>query len=444
MLITKDSFGEDFMWGVSTAAYQIEGAHEKDSKGASIWDVFAKKKNKIFANHHGDVACDFYHRFVDDLELMASLNIREYRFSISWSRIFPQGDGEINEKGVDFYNRVIDLSLELGITPWITLYHWDLPQGLELKGGWINRDIVSWFERFVQVCVTRFGDRVTNWMVLNEPVVFTGAGYFFGVHAPGRKGLENFLAATHHAALAQASGARVIKQTLPGSRVGTTFSCSHIEPYRLLARDINAAKRADALLNRLFIEPLLGMGYPIKDLPILKRIERYMKEDDERNLSFDMDFIGLQNYTREIIRYSLFVPYLRAKIVNASKRKVEMTAMNWEVYPESMYHILKRYSTYKNIPPLIITESGAAFEDFVIDGKVDDRKRQIYLQKTIEQVLRAKQEGVDVRGYFVWTFLDNFEWAEGYRPRFGLIHVDFESQKRTIKSSGYWYSQFLK
>lgn len=444
MLLTKNDFGKDFVWGVSTAAYQIEGASQEDLKGASIWDVFVKRRRKIYANHHGDIACDFYHRYQEDLARMASMNIRQYRFSIAWSRIFPQGSGQVNEKGVDFYNRIIDLSLELGITPWITLYHWDLPQALEERGGWTNREIVGWFNDFVKLCGQKFGDRVKNWMVLNEPVVFTGAGYFFGVHAPGRKGLDNFLAAAHHAALAQADGARMLKETVTDCRVGTTFSCSHIEPYRPITRDIKAAARADALLNRLFIEPLLGLGYPVDDLPILRRIERYMKEGDEQRMKFDMDFIGLQNYTREVIRYGLFVPYLQARIVSAAKRKVELTAMNWEVYPESMYHVLKQYSRYKNVPPLIVTESGAAFEDTVVSGAVHDEQRTIYLQNTIAQIHRAQKEGVNVKGYFVWTFLDNFEWAEGYRPRFGLVHVDFETQRRIVKSSGQWYAQFLK
>lgn len=444
MLLNKDAFGEDFTWGVSTAAYQIEGAHSHDGKGPSIWDVFVKKKNKIFQNQHGDTACDFYHRYVDDLYLMHSLHIRHYRFSISWSRILPNGIGEINQKGIDFYNRLIDLSLELGITPWVTLYHWDLPHALELKGGWVNRDIKEWFGQYVAVCVRHFGDRVKNWMILNEPTVFTGAGYFFGVHAPGRKGLDNFLAATHHAALAQAYGGKIIKSMQHDSHVGTTFSCSHIEPFRPREKDILAAKKADALLNRLFIEPLLGKGYPANDLKILHRIEKYMQQGDERNLKFDMDFIGIQNYTREVIRYAPFVPMLQAKIVSAAKRKVEMTAMQWEVYPESIYHILKKFSAYDNIPPLIITENGAAFHDDVHHGRVDDPKRIAYLQQTIEHVWRAKQEGVQVNGYFVWTFLDNFEWAEGYHPRFGLVYVDFLTQQRIVKSSGHWYANFLK
>ncbi|AMR41232.1 beta-glucosidase [Elizabethkingia anophelis] len=444
MLLTKEAFGKDFIWGVSTAAYQIEGAHNLDGKGPSVWDTFVQKRNKIFRNHTGDTACDHYNRYIDDLYLMHSMNIRNYRFSISWSRILPEGTGLINQAGIDFYNRLIDLSLELGITPWVTLYHWDLPHSLEVKGGWTNRDVKDWFGDYVAICVKSFGDRVKNWMVLNEPTVFSAAGYFFGVHAPGRKSIEGFLAAAHHAALAQAHGARVIKTLQPESNVGTTFSCSHVEAYTNREKDIKAAKKADLLLNRLFIEPLLGMGYPVNEIKTLRRIEKYIKQNDERDLKFDMDFIGIQNYTREIIRYAMFVPFLHAKIVNAKERNVEMTAMEWEVYPESIYHILKKFQAYENIPPLIITENGAAFSDTLQNNVVHDPKRLQYIQNILQQVLRAKQEGVNVNGYFVWTFLDNFEWAEGYHPRFGLVHVDFQTQQRTVKSSGHWYADFIK
>ncbi|AQX07673.1 GH1 family beta-glucosidase [Elizabethkingia ursingii] len=444
MLLTKEAFGKDFIWGVSTAAYQIEGAHNLDGKGPSVWDIFVQKRNKIFRNHTGDIACDHYNRYIDDLYLMHSMNIRNYRFSVSWSRILPEGTGRINQAGIDFYNKLIDLSLELGITPWVTLYHWDLPHSLEVKGGWTNRDVKDWFGDYVAICVKSFGDRVKNWMVLNEPTVFSAAGYFFGVHAPGRKSIEGFLAAAHHAALAQAHGARVIKALQPESNVGTTFSCSHVEPYTNREKDIKAAKKADLLLNRLFIEPLLGMGYPVNEIKTLKRIEKYIKQNDEQDLKFDMDFIGIQNYTREIIRYSMFVPFLQAKIVNAKDRKVELTAMEWEVYPESIYHILKKFQAYKNIPPLIITENGAAFSDTLQNNAVHDPKRLQYIQNILQQVLRAKQEGVNVNGYFVWTFLDNFEWAEGYHPRFGLVHVDFQTQQRTVKASGHWYADFIK
>ncbi|MDV3751338.1 GH1 family beta-glucosidase [Elizabethkingia anophelis] len=444
MLLTKEAFGKDFIWGVSTAAYQIEGAHNLDGKGPSVWDTFVQKRNKIFRNHTGNIACDHYNRYIDDLYLMHSMNIRNYRFSVSWSRILPEGTGLINQAGIDFYNKLIDLSLELGITPWVTLYHWDLPHSLEIKGGWTNRDVKDWFGDYVAICVKSFGDRVKNWMVLNEPTVFSAAGYFFGVHAPGRKSIEGFLAAAHHAALAQAHGARVIKTLQPESNVGTTFSCSHVEAYTNREKDIKAAKKADLLLNRLFIEPLLGMGYPVNEIKTLRRIEKYIKQNDERDLKFDMDFIGIQNYTREIIRYAMFVPFLHAKIVNAKDRNVEMTAMEWEVYPESIYHILKKFQAYKNIPPLIITESGAAFSDTLQNNVVHDPKRLQYIQNILQQVLRAKQEGVNVNGYFVWTFLDNFEWAEGYHPRFGLVHVDFQTQQRTVKSSGHWYADFIK
>ena len=444
MLLTKEAFGKDFIWGVSTAAYQIEGAHNQDGKGPSVWDIFVQKRNKIFRNHTGDIACDHYNRYIDDLYLMHSMNIHNYRFSVSWSRILPEGTGQINQTGIDFYNKLIDLSLELEIIPWITLYHWDLPHSLEVKGGWTNRDVKDWFGDYVAICVKSFGDRVKNWMVLNEPTVFTAAGYFFGVHAPGRKSIEGFLAAAHHAALAQAHGARVIKALQPESNVGTTFSCSHVEPYTNREKDIKAAKKADLLLNRLFIEPLLGMVYPVNEIKTLRRIEKYIKQNDEQDLKFDMDFIGIQNYTREIIRYAMFVPFLHAKIVSAKDRKVELTAMEWEVYPESIYHILKKFQAYENIPPLIITENGAAFSDILQNNVVHDPKRLQYIQNILQQVLRAKQEGINVNGYFVWTFLDNFEWAEGYHPRFGLVHVDFHTQQRTVKASGHWYADFIK
>ncbi|TDQ77309.1 GH1 family beta-glucosidase [Sphingobacterium yanglingense] len=444
MRITKESFGKDFIWGVSTAAYQIEGAHQHDGKGPSIWDTFVKRRNKIAKNQNGDIACDFYNRYENDLKLMQKMHITNYRFSISWSRIQPDGMGKINLAGIDFYNRLIDFSLSLGITPWITLYHWDLPQELEKKGGWTNREVKDWFGQYVAICIQYFGDRVKNWIVINEPTVFSAAGYFFGVHAPGKKGLDNFLAAAHHAALAQAHGGRIIKSLQSASHVGTTFSCSHVEPFSYKEKDLIAAKKADVLLNRLFIEPLLGMGYPTHEIKVLRKIERYMKQNDEVDLKFDMDFIGVQNYTREVIRHSFFVPFLQAKIVSAKKRKVEQTAMNWEVYPESMFHILKKFDAYPNIPPLIITENGAAFEDSVMEGKVDDPKRVQYIREVIEQVFRAKSEGINVKGYFVWTFLDNFEWAEGYHPRFGLVHVDFKTQQRIIKSSGHWYTDFLR
>lgn len=444
MQLLREDFGTDFKWGVSTAAYQIEGAYNLDGKGLSIWDIFVNKRGKIFKKHHGKIACDYYNNFSKDISLISELQIPNYRFSIAWSRIFPHGIGAVNFKGIDFYNRIIDFCLELEIEPWITLYHWDLPLALQKKGGWRNREVIHWLSFYIDCCLKHYGDRIKNWIILNEPMVFTGAGYFLGVHAPGKKGLNNFLAAAHHAAICQAEGGRIIKQLRPECNVGTTFSCSHIEPFRNIEKDITAANKVDALLNRLFIEPLLGMGYPFKDLAILQRMEQFIKPGDEAKLAFDMDFIGIQNYTREIVSHTAFMPFVKAKIIKANKRNVETTVMNWEVYPESMYNILTKYSKYKNIKQIIVTENGAAFSDELIEGEIADNKRIKFLQDNIAQLYRAKQEGVKVNGYFIWTLLDNFEWAEGYYPKFGLVHVDFTSQKRIIKSSGLWYKNFLK
>lgn len=439
----KSDFGADFVWGASAAAYQIEGAHDHDGKGPSIWDHFTSQKGKIYQGHHANSGCEFYQRYTEDLQLMRGMNIPNFRFSISWSRIFPEGIGHVNKKGVDFYHRVIDQCLELGIQPWVTLYHWDLPHALELKGGWRNREVLHWFAEFVQFCILTYGDKVKHWMILNEPMVFTGAGYFLGIHAPGKKGLSNFLAAAHHAALCQAEGGRIARSLRSDIKVGTTFSCSCIDPASQKSWDVRAAHKIDALLNRLFIEPLLGLGYPSKDLKVVNRIEPFVKAGDEAKLAFDMDFIGVQNYTREVVSHSFFTPLLRAKILRADQRKVERTVMNWEVHPPSIYRMLKKYGQYKNIPELIITENGAAFPDEVQGGEVRDPKRKAYLEQYLGQVLKAKQEGVKVKGYFVWSFTDNFEWAEGYFPRFGLVYVDYENQQRIIKDSGKWYRDFL-
>lgn len=440
----KQLFGKNFTWGVSAAAFQTEGACAADGTGVSIWDVFSAKKGKILNGDKPDIACDFYNQYQTDIDLVKQLNIPNFRFSIAWTRILPNGTGEINQAGIDYYNRIIDYCLKQGIEPWVTLYHWDLPHTLELEGGWTNREIVSWFSVYVTLCAQQFGDRVKHWMVMNEPAVFTGAGYFLGIHAPGRTGLKNFLPAVHHAVLCMTAGGRVLRRLLPDAQIGTTFSCSHIEPYSNRPRDIAAAKRVDAFINRLFIEPVLGLGYPINDIPALKRIEKYIQPGDEDNLAFDFDFIGIQNYTREIVKYSFFTPYVNAALVKAEERKVPLTAMGWEVYPPAIYHMIKKFNDYPQIKKIYITENGGAFPDNMENEKVDDTERIAYLWSYLQQVLKAKNDGYRVYGYFVWTLTDNFEWAEGYRPRFGLIYVDFNTQQRIIKASGHWYAKFLK
>lgn len=443
-MFKKDDFGSDFKWGVATSAYQTEGCKLVAGKGLSIWDVFSNKKGNIFQNQNGDKTCEFYKRFGEDLELMKSLNIPNFRFSLSWPRILPDGIGRINTKGLDFYNRLIDRCLERGIEPWVTLYHWDLPYELEKRGGWTNRDIINWFREYTYTCASEFGDRVKHWMVLNEPMVFVGAGYFLGIHAPGRKGMKNFLPAMHHATICQAEGARVIKEYYPKAEVGTTFSCSHIEPYRPIEKDLLAAQRVDALVNRLFIEPALGMGYPVSDLKFLEKLEKYWVPGDDELLKFDFDFTGVQNYTREIIKYSPFIPYLQAINVKAEKRNVPLTLMRWEVHSDSIFYMLKKFDAYPGVKNIYVTENGAAFNDILDNGEINDVKRLEFIQGYLTSLLKAKKEGVNVNGYFVWSFTDNFEWAEGYHPRFGLVYIDFETQKRIVKASGKWYGEFLK
>ena len=447
---TKADFGKNFKWGVATASYQIEGAWNIDGKSPSIWDTFTHKKKTIRNGDNGDVACDFYHRYEDDIALVKEMNMDVFRFSLSWSRLLPNGTGAPNPKGVDFYHRVIDRCLELGVEPWITLYHWDLPQILEDKGGWPSRNILGWFEEYADFCTRTYGDKVKNWMVLNEPAGFCAAGYIAKYHAPGKRGLKKFTRALHHAAMCQAEGGRIIRANVPDSNTGTTLSCAHVEPKNDKKKHQKAAQRIDAVLNRLFIEPCLGMGYPVNDgaEKLLGRVEKHMLPGDEEKLKFDFDFIGLQNYTRTVARKSLFPPVLWANEHKPEKRGVpsdRITEMNWEVYPEGIYKILKQFAAYKNMPPIIVTENGASFPDFVTaDGKIHDRRRKEYYQAYIANVLKAKRDGVDVRGYFAWTLMDNFEWAEGYHPRFGLVHVDFETQERRMKDSGLWFKEFLK
>ena len=442
--ISKKLFGENFAWGVSTAALQIEGSCDADGKGRSIWDTFSERKRKILNGDKPSVACDFYNRYTEDIDLIKQLNIPNFRFSIAWSRILPEGTGRINQPGIDHYNKLINYCLQQGVEPWITIYHWDLPQALEDKGGWTNREIINWFSEFVTICAQNFGDRVKNWMVMNEPAVFTGAGYFLGIHAPGKSGLRNFLPAVHHVVLSIVAGAKILRKLCPNAQIGNTFSCSYIEPYANEPKHINAAKRADALINRLFIEPILGLGYPTDEVTALKGIYKYYKPGDEDNITFDFDFIGIQNYTREIVKYSFFMPYIGATLVKAEKRNVELTDMKWEVYPPAIYHMIKKFDAYPQITKIIITENGAAFPDKVVNEKVEDLKRIDYLKNHLQQVLKARQEGCKVEGYFIWTLTDNFEWAEGYHPRFGLIYINFKTQQRIIKASGHWYAQLLR
>lgn len=445
--MTRNDFGPDFKWGAATAAYQIEGAWNTDGKGLSIWDTFTHKKGKIKNSENGDVACDFYHHFKEDIGLVKQMNMNVFRFSIAWSRILPKGTGEINQKGIDFYNNVINTCIELGVEPWITLYHWDIPQALEDKGGWANREVINWFKEYVTVCAQNFGDRVKNWMIFNEPAAFTGLGYMTGTHAPGKKSLGKYPKVIHHVVLCQAEGGRIIRELVNNANVGTTFSMSAIHPKDSSKKHVDAAKRMDALLNRLFIEPALGLGYPSKDFTYIKEVEKHMEPGDEQKMIFDFDFHGVQNYFRIVATQAAFPPVLWANQVKPSKLvkdESELTDMKWEVYPEGIYQVIKQLANYKGVKKIVVTENGAAFPDIVEGDAVHDVRRIQFFKDYLAQVLRAKNEGAPVQGYFVWSLLDNFEWAEGYHPRFGLVHVDYETQKRTVKDSGLWFKDFLK
>lgn len=443
--LRRSDFGTNFIWGTATAAYQIEGGWNEDGKGESIWDHFTHyKKQKIKTRENGDVACDFYHRYESDIELMRQMNIPASRFSIAWSRILPQGTGALNQKGIDFYHRVIDKCLKENVTPWVTCYHWDLPQALEEKGGWSNRDSIKWFEEYVNIISNAYGDKVKNWMVFNEPMAFVPLGYLIGVHAPGKVNFGKFYKAVHNVVMCHGAGGRVLRSNVKGGNIGTTFSCSHIDAKNDKPANLKAAKRADAFINRLFFDPVMGLGYPKQDLPACKQIEKHIQPGDEEKMKFDFDFIGLQNYSRMMVYNLGLIPIIHFANVPAKKLGNDMTDMGWEVYPEGIYQLIKKYSAYKDVPPLVITENGAAFPDVVNNGEVNDTKRLQFIKDYLAQVLRAKNEGADVRGYFIWSFMDNFEWAEGYRPRFGLVHNDFTTQKRTVKASGKWFSEFLK
>jgi beta-glucosidase len=440
---TKNDFGDDFIWGISTSALLTEGSQNKDGKGDSIWDVFITQKDKIQNNDTAFESTNFYKNYKENIDLIKKLRIPNFRFSISWSIILPDGKGKINQKGLDFYHKVIDYCLENDIKPFITLYHWDLPQALELLGGWTNREILQWFQEYVAVCINAYMSKVTYWIILNDPLVFTGAGYFFGVHAPGKKDFKNFMPAMHHAILCQAIGYNTIKTFDPTAKVGSTFSCSYITPKTHTDKDITAAQRVDALLNRLFIEPSLGLGYPMETLPFLRKVKPYVVDGDYELMKVTFDFIGIQNFTREVVAHTIYAPHINAKIIPAEKRKVFCTSNTKEIYPEAIFHMILKYQHYEGVKEIIVTENGASFSDEVVDEIVKDTQRIRFIKSYLKQVLLAKQCCPKLIGYFVCSLTDNFEWSEGFKHRFGLVHIDYATQKRTIKDSGKWYSNFI-
>ena len=441
--INRSDFGSDFTWGAAASAFQTEGAWNTDGKGPSIWDTFSNRSRLSKHNNNAKIATDFYNRYGTDVSLLSDLNLGAFRFSISWPRILPEGTGKVNQKGIDFYNRLIDTCLSRNITPWITLYHWDLPQCLEDNGGWTNRDIIDWFKEYASVCSGHFGDRVKHWMVLNEPLAFIALGYLLGKHAPARKGLNNFLPALHHATLCQSEGSRVIKDNSKDAMVGSTFSCSVVDPYRNIENDCIAATKLDAGINRLLIEPALGLGYPLNDIPELQKIEKYFAPNDEKQIQCDFDFIGIQYYFRIVAAHSLLPPF-HVREVKASKRKVPVSTMKYEIFPQGLYRMIKKFNAYKKVKKIIITECGICLPDKPIEPeRIVDSERIQYYNKSLETILNCRREGIPVDGLFIWSLTDNYEWAEAYAARFGIFYLDYPSQKRIMKDSGKWIQKFL-
>jgi beta-glucosidase len=441
--LAKADFGPDFKWGVTASSYQTEGAWNIDGKSESNWDYFSRIPGKIANGENADIAADFYHRFSEDIDLIKAMNFNIFRFSVSWPRILPAGTGAVNAKGIDFYHRVIDKCLSAGVEPWITIYHWDMPQVLEAQGGWTNRKIIDWFSEYVDVLTKEYGDKVKNWIVMNEQLAFIGNGYMNGVFAPGKKSIGAFMKAVHHAVVANAEGGRIIRENVPGANIGFTLANTWVEPVDKDEKNIRAAVRMDAIMNRLFIEPALGLGYPEDTIPMLKKLKSYYEDGDEQKMIFDFDFIGIQYYYRTIAKKSI-IPGMRAKEVAATDRGVTANEMGGEIYPEGLYHILKKFSQYKGIRNLIVTENGTCVPDKLENGRVHDKDRTAYFKNHLAAVLKAKQEGVNVTGYFAWSPTDNFEWDKGYNPRFGLVYVDFKTLERYIKDSGLWFREFLK
>lgn len=439
------SFGKDFLWGVATAAAQNEGAWNIDGRGPSIWDTFAKRPGKIKDGIKPSNNCDFYYRYKDDLLLVKALGFKVFRFSFSWSRIFPEGVGKPNKAGVAFYHNVINECLELGLIPFVTLYHWDLPQALEKEGGWTSTVFQKWFTRYTKFCAEEFGDKVKYWIILNEPMGFTSLGYMLGKHAPGKTGLSNFFPAIHNAALAQAEGGRIVRAFVKDAIIGTSFSCSEVMPFTHSREDVDAANRMDILLNRLFIEPTLGRGYPHDNFPLMDKLHlatnawRFTEK-----MKFNFDFIGIQNYFSVTVKHNPLIPYISASEVKASTRKVPHTNMGWEINADSFYRMIKRFWHYGSVKEIMITENGAFFKDQLQHTGIHDTQRIAYFEQYLAAMYKAKYEGVKLSGYLAWTLMDNFEWSEGFNARFGLVHVDFKTQLRTIKDSGYWWRDFLK
>jgi beta-glucosidase len=433
-------FPTDFVWGAATASYQIEGAANEDGRGESVWDRFSATPGKVRNGENGAIACDFYHRYRDDIALMRELGLDAFRFSIAWPRILPDGRGPVNAKGLDFYDRLVDELLGSGIAPFVTLFHWDTPQVLEDAGGWPSRDIVDAFAEYVDAVSARLGDRVGHWITHNEPWVVSWVGHGWGHHAPGRQSEADALATAHHLLLSHGRAVEILRRNSQGSQVGITLNLDSPNAASDSPEDRAATRWVDGLHNRWFLDPIFRGAYPDDMAEAWSAILPEIRDGDLETISAPIDFLGVNNYTSPLVSGDSNGG--RSQIVR--RENVDRTDMGWEVVPEGLHDLLVRLHRDYRPAAIYVTENGAAYPDVRDhEGLVRDPERQAYYEGYLAGAARAVAEGVPLRGYFAWSLLDNFEWAWGYWKRFGLIYVDFATLERVPKGSFHWYRDFI-
>lgn len=439
------SFPAQFLWGAATASYQIEGATHEGGRGPSIWDTFSATPGKTFRGDSGEVAADHYHLMPADVALMAQLGLGGYRFSIAWPRIQPQGTGPINQQGLDFYDRLVDALLAHGIQPFATLYHWDLPQTLQDKGGWVKRDTAYAFADYAELVARHLGDRVAGWITHNEPWCAAFLGYGVGIHAPGLKNKQDAIQVGHHLLLSHGlTVPRLRAASKPGTQVGITLNFTPVYPADERPETQRDLAIADAFSNRWFLDPLYRGSYPDELFTGMQLNPPQMQEGDMAIISTPIDFLGVNNYSRAVIRGRASSEPLDSNNSVVPVPGACYTEMGWEIYPQGLTDLLVRLHRDYAVPTLYVTENGAAFADhWDGNGPVNDPRRVSFLREHIQAVAQAMEQGAPLKGYFVWSLIDNFEWAEGYSKRFGIVYVDYASQRRIVKASGTWYANFI-
>ena len=428
-------FPDDFVWGVATSAFQIEGASDIDGKGPSVWDTFCKQPGAIADASDGTVACEHYQRYEQDLDMIAKLGVNAYRFSASWPRVQATGSGAWNAKGLDFYERLVDGLLARGIAPYLTLNHWDLPQALQDQGGWAKRDTAHRFVDYALAMHARLGDRVVSIATHNEPWVMSVLGHETGIFAPGIKSRATAMQVAHHLMLSHGMALRALREAGCKASLGIVLNLAPIEPATDSAADRAKARLEDGRLVRWYMDPLFKGAYPADVIDHLENDGPVVQAGDMDIIRTPMDFLGINYYSRSVV--SAGEPW------DVHQSGLETTEMDWEVYPQGLTALLLRLHQDYPVPAMFITENGGAFKDPMVDGKVHDADRTRYLQQHIQAVADAMRQGVNMGGYMVWSLMDNFEWASGYVKRFGIVHVDYATQKRTLKDSALWYQQFL-